>query len=271
MLKSHMNAKEDSLVSISKIPSNSGHTLHKGTPREAFIKEFLESHLPENVAIGTGEIIDSNSAPNENRNQYDIIIYKKNFPKLDFGGGINGFLIESVIATIEVKSTLSESDLEQSIIAAQNAKKLEKNTTKSFNTGYIPPSVLNFVIAYDGPENMETVYNWLPKIHKKHNIKIEDLPIKGEERIRIPSKTIDAIFVLKKGFIYFDNLPIGFSNDEQRAKNPKIKWIITNTQNGNLLFFFLLLHQATTNIEGEWLNPLHYLSNFMIEDIKQGN
>jgi len=41
MLKSHMDAVETSLIHISKIPANAGHTLHRGTPREAFIKEFL--------------------------------------------------------------------------------------------------------------------------------------------------------------------------------------------------------------------------------------
>ena len=74
MLKSHMDAIEDHLVSISKIPANSGHTLHKGTPREAFIKEYLEGHLSPNVAIGTGEIIDAASQPGAARNQFDIVI-----------------------------------------------------------------------------------------------------------------------------------------------------------------------------------------------------
>jgi len=46
MLKSHMDAVEEQLIATSKIPANSGHSLHKGTPREAFIKEFLQKHLP---------------------------------------------------------------------------------------------------------------------------------------------------------------------------------------------------------------------------------
>ena len=90
MLTAHMNAVENHLLAISKIPANSGHSLHKGTPREAFIREFLESHLNTTVSIGSGEIIDSKSAPNEKRNQFDIVIYKRNYPRLDFGGGING-------------------------------------------------------------------------------------------------------------------------------------------------------------------------------------
>lgn len=56
-----MDAIENHLVSISQIPANSGHTLHKGTPREAFIKEYPEGHISSNVSIGTGEIIDESS------------------------------------------------------------------------------------------------------------------------------------------------------------------------------------------------------------------
>jgi hypothetical protein len=107
MLKAHIDAVENHLVSISKVPENAGHSLHKGTPREAFIREFLNSHLPSNVDIGTGEIIDAQSAPNQPRNQFDIVVYRRNYPKLDFGGRISGFLIETVLATIEVKSNLT--------------------------------------------------------------------------------------------------------------------------------------------------------------------
>lgn len=88
MLTAHINAVEDHLLAISKIPANSGHSLHKGTPREAFIREFLESHLNSTVAIGTGEIIDFQSQPSGKRNQFDIVIYKRNYPRLDFGGGV---------------------------------------------------------------------------------------------------------------------------------------------------------------------------------------
>jgi hypothetical protein len=56
MLKSHMDAVETSLIHISQIPANAGHTLHRGTPREAFIKKFLEGHLSANVAIGTDQL-----------------------------------------------------------------------------------------------------------------------------------------------------------------------------------------------------------------------
>ncbi|MBE3119641.1 MAG: hypothetical protein IMZ50_12920 [Candidatus Atribacteria bacterium] len=270
MLKSHMDAKEDVLVAISKIPANSGHSLHKGTPREAFIREFLESHLPENVAIGTGEIIDANSQPGEQRNQFDIVIYKKNYPKLDFGGGISGFLIESVIATVEVKSTLTQADLEQAIKAARNAKSLTPNVTSSFHSGYIPPKVLNYVVAYDGPGQMQTVYNWIPQIHATLGITTPDLPQDEAERLSISSPSIDGVFVLKKGFIYFDNVPTGFANSQARVANPNLKWVFTDTTSGNILLLFIMLQSATANIEGKWLNPIPYLASFQVPNVQFG-
>lgn len=270
MLRSHMDAREDALLAISRIPANSGHSLHKGTPREAFIREFLESHLPANVAIGTGEIIDAGSRPGEQRNQFDIVIYKRSYPKLDFGGGISGFLIESVIATVEVKSTLTQSELEKAIKAARNAKALVPNVTSVFSSGYIPPKALNYVVAYDGPAQMQTVYGWVNQIHQSLGIRVPRLPPNPDQRLQSASPSIDGIFVLKRGFIYFDNVPIGFANDERRTAQPDLKWLIADTTSGNLLLMFLLLQAATANLEGKWLNTVPYLASFSLPGIQFG-
>ncbi|AZR35191.1 DUF6602 domain-containing protein [Xanthomonas vasicola] len=253
MLKSHMDARENALVAISRIPANSGHSLHKGTPREAFIREFLQSHLPENVAIGTGEIIDANSQPGAQRNQFDIVIYKKNYPKLDFGGGVSGFLIESVIATVEVKSTLDQAGMAQAISAAKNSKALTPNVTSSFQSGYIPPKVLSYVVAYDGPASMQTAYNWITQTHSSLGILIPDLPQDGSKRLMTASPSIDGVFILNRGFIYFDNVPVGFAISSTRANTPSLKWVFADASTGNLLLLFLLLQSATANIEGKWL------------------
>jgi hypothetical protein len=270
MLRSHMDAKENALIAISKVPANAGHSLHKGTPREAFIREFLQSHLPESMAIGSGEIIDAASEPNVQRNQFDIVIYKRNYPKLDFGGGVSGFLIESVVATVEVKSTLTQKDLEQAIGAAQASKKLTTNVTTSFHSGYLPPKVLNYVIAYDGPASMQTVYKWIPSIHAGLGIVMPNLPTDTNQRIQTPSPSIDGIFVLQKGFAYFDNVPYGFATDSLRLANPDLKWVYADTVSGNLLLFFLFLQTATANVEGRWLNPLPYLRGFAVPSVALG-
>ena len=128
MLKAHLDAVEQHLLHVSRIPANAGHTLHRGTPREAFIKEFLTNHLSAKLAVGTGEIIDASSLPREPRNQFDIVIYKAEYPKLHLGGEVNAFLAESVVATIEVKSLLTDKDLDSAIGNASRAKKTDEKS-----------------------------------------------------------------------------------------------------------------------------------------------
>lgn len=263
MLKSHMDAVENSLVQIAQIPANTGHTLHRGTPREAFIKEFLEGHLSANVAIGTGEIIDSNSQPRGQRNQYDIVIYKTNYPKLNFGGGISGFLIESVVATIEIKSLLNQSAIDQSVQAAHNAKSLVPNVNKSFSSGWIPPKVLNYVVSYDGPAQMNTVHNWIINSHKKLNIPMPTF--NQQNRTQVSGTALDGVILLNKGFIKLDNSPMSLNN----LQNPVAgTHIIVDSASGNLLMFFLALQEACDNIQGEWLNAIPYLQTVQFQNVR---
>lgn len=270
MLIAHINAVEDHLLVVSRIPANSGHSLHKGTPREAFIREFLEKHLNSHVAIGTGEIIDSRSMPGDRRNQFDIVIYKRNYPRLEFGGGISGFFAESVIATIEVKSLLDKAGIEQAIGAARAAKNLKKSEVKSFSAGYIPPSILSYVVAYDGPAKMETAYGWIKDVYMAKNI--EEPAITPEaERAQVSSPALDGVFLLGKGFLNFDNSPFGFISDEVRKSNPAVHWTIANVERGSLLSLFMQLTVATSNLDGAWLNPLPYLAAFRIIDIHYAN
>lgn len=270
MLKTHMDYLEKYLVAKSKIQESTGHSLHKGTPRETFINDFLQAHLAETVAFGTGEIIDANSKPRAPRNQYDIVIYRKNYPKLDFGGGINGFLIESVIATIEVKSTLTEKDLSQAIKAANTSKQMTPSMTNFIRAGFIPPKVLNFVIAYKGPKKVETILKWIKKIHKKMKINNATLPLIEKDRESTAATSLDGVFVLNNGFIHFDNSKIGLVDPTTRAANASAQWTYANTEEGNLLLFFLLLTTATLNIDGRFLNPIPYLSTAKIANVKMG-
>jgi hypothetical protein len=198
MLKAHFDVVEKSLLATGQIAAGAGHPLHKGTPREAFIRDFLALHLAENVGIGTGEVIDSTSKPNESRNQLDIVLYKKQFPKLSFGGNIAAFLAESLFATIEVKSTLDKEKLRQAIKAARNLKALIRHLDPILDVGYYPPAIVSYVVAYDGPAEMSTVYEWISAIHKEENIPLPNMPPAMLERVKIPSPSIDAVVILGK-------------------------------------------------------------------------
>lgn len=269
MLVSHMAVVEDHLLATSKIPANSGHSLHKGTPREAFIKDFLEAHLPSTLAIGSGEIIDSDSLPRAPRRQFDIVIYKRNLPKLDFGGGISAFLAESVVATIEVKSLLDKAGILQAMTAARTAKQLKKSEVQTMQVGYTPPAILSFVVAYDGPQKQETVMNWIHEVETEFGFKGQ-LPI-GEQRINTPSQSIDGIFLLGRGFVIFDNAPMSFIDDFQRRRNPDVRWLVVSAAHGALLWIFQAITQASQNIDATFLNFSPYLRKLKPSDVKGSN
>ena len=259
LLKAHMDAVENTLLHRSRIPATAGHTLHRGTPREAFISEFLTDHLSGKLAVGTGEIIDSNSAPRQSRNQFDIIIYNNEYPKLNLGGGINAFLSESVVATIEVKSLLTESELETSVISASKAKALSRNIQYVMTSGYVPPGILSYVVAYDGPASINTVASWVNRIDNRNSLNSSPLPNTIHARQGILSQGIEGVFVLGKGSIIFDNSTISVVDDSFRVANPSYRYNVFDTNDGNILMLFLLLTQATCNIAGQWADVFPYL------------
>jgi hypothetical protein len=253
---------EEHLLAISKIPANAGHMLHRGTPREAFVKEFLVDHLSARLSVGSGEIIDATSLPREPRNQFDIVIYKADYPKIALWAGLSAFLAESVVATIEVKSLLTEKDLDIAIKNASNAKRLQRHLVTAFTSGYVPPGILSYVIAYDGPANISTVYDWLLRSEASRGLNQQALPTNGEARQGVLSESLEGIFCLGNGSIIFDNALISLVTDQARAADRAARRQVIQSTDGNLLWLFLLLTQAGANTTGQWGDLVPYLQRY---------
>lgn len=83
-----------------------------GNAREFFIRRVLRSFLPPGVTIGTGRVIGAGHEPSR---QIDVVIYDSRFPLLAMPDGQALFLIEGVIAAIEVKSNLDEKRLTEAL------------------------------------------------------------------------------------------------------------------------------------------------------------
>src|ERR1700683_5132792 len=89
---------------------------------EEIIKSVLGRTLPKRFSIGTGVVI---SAHGEVSRQTDIVIYDNfyNSPLLsEFGSGL--FPAEIVFATIEVKSVLTKNELQRSMDAIMQMRKV---------------------------------------------------------------------------------------------------------------------------------------------------
>jgi hypothetical protein len=265
MLQEHFDNIEKLLISQKELQNIAGYPIHKGNPREAFIKEFLQDHLPPRLLIGSGEIIDANSKNGELRNQHDIILYKDSYPKINLGFGTTIFFIESVVATIEVKSRLNKKGFEQAVKAAYRTKLLNPSVHSQAWAGHIPPKILNYIVAYDGPKTLETVYQWIKPTYEKFDIPDVNLPIEKSKRWNVPSSSIDGIFILNKGFILYDNSPVTVANDEMYIKNPNGKWIFSQTESGNLFLLFFRLLSSTLNWNLSWLKTEKYLGSSSYE------
>lgn len=83
-----------------------------GNAREALINGVLSRILPSIYEVGTGEIIDHLG---KHSRQIDIVIARRDFPSLTLPSGSKVYPIESVLATIEVKSELDSQTLNQAL------------------------------------------------------------------------------------------------------------------------------------------------------------
>ncbi len=72
-----------------------------GRYKEIILMNFLKRILPNDVAVGTGFVKNHN---NELTSQIDIIVYKKNDPRLFSEGDFVILMPESVLGIVEVKS-----------------------------------------------------------------------------------------------------------------------------------------------------------------------
>lgn len=90
-----------------------GHNGLIGSAREFFVRRVLGSILPPAVHIGSGRVVGDND--NEESKQIDVILYDPRCPLLEWEHGMGLYFADGVIATIEVKSTLTKPILKEAL------------------------------------------------------------------------------------------------------------------------------------------------------------
>ena len=93
-----------------------------GDARESFIRNVLCQLLPETVHVGTGQVVDHVGTASR---QIDIVLYRKDFPILRTLGQSNVYLVEGVLATMEVKSTLNKEKLWNALDNGKSVRNLQ--------------------------------------------------------------------------------------------------------------------------------------------------
>ncbi|MCK9396453.1 MAG: hypothetical protein M0Q44_12780 [Methylobacter sp.] len=122
-----LRAKIKSAVEQARAASAFTHQGLKGTVLEILIGELFKPLLPSDIGVGTGQIIDAYKSPMSG--QIDIILFDRSIlPPVLIDEKTGIFPIESVLYTIEVKTTLNATELSS---AHESAKRLAK-------FGYLP-------------------------------------------------------------------------------------------------------------------------------------
>lgn len=202
----------------------------KGNAREDLLKDYLRKLLPDKYSISSGIIVDNNQSQSK---QQDFIIHDAfNCPGF-FKTESNAILpIESVYATIEIKSTLDYNTLEQSVENIRSVRKLQKLPNRNIiSNEYNNQYPLGFVFAYSSKYSLEQLQKKLFELNKT---------VDGRYQISI-------ICILDKGLIfnvYKDNLTnftIIPTNDTVLARSD------SDIEN-SLYSFYLLLLQYLDNV-----------------------
>lgn len=97
------------------------HSPTKGEENEEVIRELLIDYLPKGYGIGSGIVV---GADGKSSKQQDIVIYDNSLPDYTLSRDSKLFFADSVIATIEIKTTYSKKKLEEAIANIASVKQL---------------------------------------------------------------------------------------------------------------------------------------------------
>jgi hypothetical protein len=119
--------------------------------REQAIRDFLENHLPALITVVTGQIFD---AAGTHSTQQDVVLVLKSVPRLPFASGIDLIYADGVVATIEVKSSLSGPVLKSAGDGIKSVRDLKPQISSTASIGvthrWPAARIMNAVVAYGG-------------------------------------------------------------------------------------------------------------------------
>lgn len=110
------------------------HMSERGGAREALIRDVLARIIPGAYEIGQGQVTDSDGRTSK---QIDVVIARKDSPCLRFSSGHSVYLVESVLATIEVKSELNSGTLSEALENCASVGELQPRVERSSYEAFV--------------------------------------------------------------------------------------------------------------------------------------
>lgn len=172
------------------------HALTKGEERELPVQEFLRQNLPDIFGVAAGEAIDPLG---EHSPQLDVMVFDRirNFPV--HRGSAVILPAEALLASFEVKSTLTLAEVERSLTAAARLRALRpfKRPLLGTDRGKTPrPHECRYFHAVFAYHSDLAASGWLQAEYSRL--------LEASKRLGIPASDIDRVYVAKRGLIHPD-------------------------------------------------------------------
>lgn len=236
----NLQEKAKSLQSeYDNLSSRIEHSGLKGTIREDVLKKYLKELLPKKYEVTSGCIVDCSEKQSK---QQDFIIFDNfNSPSFVESEKEQIVPIESVYATVEIKSNLTIEELKKAIINIDSVHELEK--TKStvpqlFSSPTRAP--LSMIFSYTSDTSLENIAKNLDELNEN---------IEYKNRVSI-------ICILDKGLIFGVDKN-GFTNILLSPNENTIYTTHEDKIENNLYLYYLLMISGLNSI---WLPPVNLMA-----------
>jgi hypothetical protein len=101
------------------------HPGESGRAREQILTAFIEQLVPSSFGVSTGFVVDALGGKSR---QLDVVVYQTDYAPVFEIGRVKHFLVESVVAVLEVKAAIdSERDLTQALDNIASVKGLDRS------------------------------------------------------------------------------------------------------------------------------------------------
>lgn len=224
-----LKAAGEKMLSDHEAAKSINHNGQKGALREGALREVLIKYLPKKYGVTTGVIVDSKGTQS---NQQDIILYDiATCPVLVNEEELRMIPVESVYATIEVKSSLDSTILSEAYENIKSVKNLYRIPSNGDQLISIP---LGFVFSYSANTKIETLCQRFIEINKSTS----------------RERKVNAVCILDQGIIaYFGK--DGFNKMSVRPLENYFECSMHGTEGENFITFYLALlgglkHQSVT-------------------------
>jgi len=237
----------ESIISILSAYYDSSKTMESPTDigglREKFVEQFLKFHLPTIHEIQSGEIMDSSGRTSK---QQDIIIYRRDMPKLAVSDRPTLLFAEGVKATVEVKSNLNWVEFQNAFENVCSVKSLQPKINP-IATGEKAGYIFSYVFAYEAPKDEVLIeyYNRFARTKEWNNQKFFD---------NIP----DAVCILKGPLFYKND---GWAFRKITREDGQYPLYVKSDFPTSFIKFFLHITQAVSFPDVYTIDWAPYLSD----------